>query len=212
MYRVLAYDALDVPLADLLTNWANRSRAVRVRQRSGFAEPEGWAVTWSRRARAVRARRAGRSRPPRDPRPRRPPRPRGRPRRSPRGLTPLFTAEPGLLPHRHGVTVPQIRPAGLPAEPRRHVRLAAPLHAARPLPAAPTSSSATSRSPASPTRSAALFAGSARWLGVPLGALLRENGRPADSTQLVCRSVDGMTIGAPTRSALDVATRCWPSA
>jgi purine catabolism regulator len=45
MYRVLAYDALDVPLADLLTNWANRSRAVRVRQRSGFAEPEGWAVT-----------------------------------------------------------------------------------------------------------------------------------------------------------------------
>ena len=48
------------------------------------------------------------------------------------------------------------------------------------------------------------LAGTARWTGVPLGALLREAGiRPA-STQLVCRSVDGMTIGTPTRSALDV--------
>ena len=48
------------------------------------------------------------------------------------------------------------------------------------------------------------LAGSARWLGVPLGALLRENGIRPESSQLVCRSVDGMTIGAPTRSALDV--------
>jgi DMSO/TMAO reductase YedYZ molybdopterin-dependent catalytic subunit len=48
------------------------------------------------------------------------------------------------------------------------------------------------------------LAGSARWLGVPLGAVLRENGIRADSTQLVCRSADGMTIGAPTRSALAV--------
>jgi DMSO/TMAO reductase YedYZ molybdopterin-dependent catalytic subunit len=49
------------------------------------------------------------------------------------------------------------------------------------------------------------LAGTARWLGVPLGAFLRENGiREGDSDQLVCRSVDGMTIGAPTRSALDV--------
>ena len=48
------------------------------------------------------------------------------------------------------------------------------------------------------------LASTARWMGVPLGALLREAGiRPA-STQLVCRSVDGMTIGTPTRSALDV--------
>jgi DMSO/TMAO reductase YedYZ molybdopterin-dependent catalytic subunit len=44
--------------------------------------------------------------------------------------------------------------------------------------------------------------GTARWLGVPLAALLREAGiRPA-STQLVCRSADGMTIGASTRAAL----------
>ena len=48
------------------------------------------------------------------------------------------------------------------------------------------------------------LAGTARWLGVPLGALLRENGIQPGSDQLVCRSVDGMTIGAPTRSALEV--------
>ena len=46
--------------------------------------------------------------------------------------------------------------------------------------------------------------GTARWLGVPLGAFLRENGVRPESSQLVCRSVEGMTIGAPTRSALDV--------
>ncbi|HEY7815108.1 MAG TPA: molybdopterin-dependent oxidoreductase, partial [Nakamurella sp.] len=48
------------------------------------------------------------------------------------------------------------------------------------------------------------LAGSARWLGIPLAALLREAGIREESTQLVCRSVDGMTIGAPTRSALHV--------
>jgi DMSO/TMAO reductase YedYZ molybdopterin-dependent catalytic subunit len=48
------------------------------------------------------------------------------------------------------------------------------------------------------------LAGTARWLGVPLGPFLRENGIRAGSSQLVCRSVDGMTIGAPTRSALEV--------
>ncbi|WP_051684422.1 molybdopterin-dependent oxidoreductase [Blastococcus sp. URHD0036] len=48
------------------------------------------------------------------------------------------------------------------------------------------------------------LAGTARWIGVPLGAFLRENGVSGDSTQLVCRSSDGMTIGAPTRSALQV--------
>jgi DMSO/TMAO reductase YedYZ molybdopterin-dependent catalytic subunit len=49
-----------------------------------------------------------------------------------------------------------------------------------------------------------LLAGNARWLGVPLGAFLRENGIRSESSQLVCRSVDGMTIGTPTRTALDV--------
>ncbi|SNS87543.1 DMSO/TMAO reductase YedYZ, molybdopterin-dependent catalytic subunit [Geodermatophilus pulveris] len=49
-----------------------------------------------------------------------------------------------------------------------------------------------------------LLAGTARWLGVPLGTILRENGIRPGSDQLVCRSSDGMTIGAPTRSALEV--------
>ncbi|MGY1709962.1 molybdopterin-dependent oxidoreductase [Geodermatophilus sp. SYSU D00758] len=48
------------------------------------------------------------------------------------------------------------------------------------------------------------LAGTARWLGVPLGALLREVGVSPDSDQLVCRSVDGMTIGTPARAALTV--------
>jgi DMSO/TMAO reductase YedYZ molybdopterin-dependent catalytic subunit len=48
------------------------------------------------------------------------------------------------------------------------------------------------------------LAGTARWIGVPLGALLRENGVRSASDQLLCRSRDGMTIGAPTRSALEV--------
>jgi DMSO/TMAO reductase YedYZ molybdopterin-dependent catalytic subunit len=48
------------------------------------------------------------------------------------------------------------------------------------------------------------LAGTARWIGVPLGAFLRENGIRSDSSQLVCRDVNGMTIGAPTRSALEV--------
>ncbi|MGY1782038.1 molybdopterin-dependent oxidoreductase [Geodermatophilus sp. SYSU D01036] len=48
------------------------------------------------------------------------------------------------------------------------------------------------------------LAGTARWTGIPLGAFLRENGVSDRSDQLVCRSADGMTIGAPTRSALQV--------
>ncbi|MEU9032429.1 molybdopterin-dependent oxidoreductase [Streptomyces sp. NPDC048383] len=52
------------------------------------------------------------------------------------------------------------------------------------------------------------YAGSARWLGVPLGELLRECGvrppsgkGPAD--QLVARSVDGMTLGSPVEDVMD---------
>jgi DMSO/TMAO reductase YedYZ molybdopterin-dependent catalytic subunit len=48
------------------------------------------------------------------------------------------------------------------------------------------------------------LAGTARWVGVPLGDFLREHGVRSGSTQLLCRSRDGMTIGAPTRSALEV--------
>ncbi|MBC9712750.1 molybdopterin-dependent oxidoreductase [Streptomyces sp. TRM66268-LWL] len=52
------------------------------------------------------------------------------------------------------------------------------------------------------------YVGSARWLGVPLRALLEEagvrppsRGGPAD--QLVARSVDGMTIGSPVETVMD---------
>src|SRR5205807_1404844 len=45
----------------------------------------------------------------------------------------------------------------------------------------------------------------ARWLGVPLADLLREAGIRPGSTQLVCRSDDGMTIGVSTRAALGTA-------
>lgn len=48
------------------------------------------------------------------------------------------------------------------------------------------------------------LAGTARWIGVPLATLLRENGIRSGSDQLLCRSQDGMTIGAPTRGALEV--------
>jgi DMSO/TMAO reductase YedYZ molybdopterin-dependent catalytic subunit len=48
------------------------------------------------------------------------------------------------------------------------------------------------------------LAGTARWIGVPLGPLLQENGIRSASDQLLCRSEDGMTIGAPTRNALEV--------
>ena len=48
------------------------------------------------------------------------------------------------------------------------------------------------------------LAGTARWIGVPLATLLEENGIRSGSDQLLCRSEDGMTIGAPTRSALQV--------
>jgi DMSO/TMAO reductase YedYZ molybdopterin-dependent catalytic subunit len=47
------------------------------------------------------------------------------------------------------------------------------------------------------------LAGTARWIGVPLAPLLQENGIRPGSDQLLCRSRDGMTIGAPTRSALE---------
>ena len=45
--------------------------------------------------------------------------------------------------------------------------------------------------------------GNARWLGVPLGDLLREAGIRPEATQLVGESVDGWTGGFPTAVALD---------
>lgn len=45
--------------------------------------------------------------------------------------------------------------------------------------------------------------GTARWLGVPLGELLRDAGVSAQADQLLSRSADGMTIGTPLSMVLD---------
>nr|WP_116072718.1 molybdopterin-dependent oxidoreductase [Asanoa ferruginea] len=50
------------------------------------------------------------------------------------------------------------------------------------------------------------YAGTAKWLGVPLAALLRRAGVHAGADQIVARSVDGMTIGTPTATVLDSGT------
>ncbi|GIG69265.1 molybdopterin-dependent oxidoreductase [Phytomonospora endophytica] len=47
------------------------------------------------------------------------------------------------------------------------------------------------------------YLGTARWLGVPLAELLAEAGVDADADQIVSTSVDGMTIGTPTRVVTD---------
>jgi DMSO/TMAO reductase YedYZ molybdopterin-dependent catalytic subunit len=45
--------------------------------------------------------------------------------------------------------------------------------------------------------------GTARFLGAPLADVLREAGVQSGADQLVCRSSDGMTIGAPTAAVMD---------
>ncbi|BBH67764.1 oxidoreductase [Actinoplanes sp. OR16] len=47
------------------------------------------------------------------------------------------------------------------------------------------------------------YIGTARWLGVPLAALLKEAGVRSGADQIVARSVEGMTIGTPVATALD---------
>jgi DMSO/TMAO reductase YedYZ molybdopterin-dependent catalytic subunit len=47
------------------------------------------------------------------------------------------------------------------------------------------------------------YAGSGRWLGVPLADLLREAGVDPRADQLLSTSVDGMTIGTPLAAVLD---------
>ena len=49
------------------------------------------------------------------------------------------------------------------------------------------------------------YIGTARWLGVPLGQLLREAGVQAGADQVVARGSDGMTIGTPVTTVLDTA-------
>ncbi|MGZ4572342.1 MAG: molybdopterin-dependent oxidoreductase [Blastococcus sp.] len=119
------------------------------------------------------------------------------------GLTPLFTANPDFYRIDTAIAVPQIRPAdyrltltGMFDAPRSYTLRE--LYDRADLIERDVTLTCVSNEVGGD------LAGTARWLGVPLGAFLRENGVRATSTQLVCRSVDGMTIGAPTRSALGV--------
>jgi hypothetical protein len=47
------------------------------------------------------------------------------------------------------------------------------------------------------------YIGNARWLGVSLGALLRDAGIQAGADQLYCTSFDGFTSGTPVQTAMD---------
>jgi DMSO/TMAO reductase YedYZ molybdopterin-dependent catalytic subunit len=119
------------------------------------------------------------------------------------GLTPLFTGNREFYRVDTALTVPQIRPAGYRLQVGGMVDR----------PRTWTLSELLDR-PDLIERDVTLtcvsnevggdLAGTARWLGVPLGDFLREHGVRSGSTQLLCRSDDGMTIGAPTRSALEV--------
>ncbi|WP_176449826.1 molybdopterin-dependent oxidoreductase [Geodermatophilus saharensis] len=119
------------------------------------------------------------------------------------GLTPLFTANRDFYRVDTAITVPQIRPAayrltlsGMFDAPRSYTL--ADLFDRDDVVERDVTLTCVSNEVGGG------LAGTARWTGVPLGALLRENGVSADSDQLVCRSSDGMTIGTPTRAALDV--------
>ena len=120
-----------------------------------------------------------------------------------RGLTPLFTSNREFYRVDTAITLPQISPAdyrltltGMFDSPRTYTLedlLGRDDVVERDITLTCVSNTVGGR-----------LAGTARWLGIPLGALLRENGIRSGSDQLVCRSSDGMTIGAPTRAALEV--------
>ncbi|WP_369256236.1 molybdopterin-dependent oxidoreductase [Geodermatophilus amargosae] len=119
------------------------------------------------------------------------------------GLTPLFTPTRDFYRVDTAITVPQVRPAdyrleltGMFDSPRSYTL--AELFGRDDVIERDVTLTCVSN------EVGGQLAGTARWIGVPLGDLLRENGVSGRSDQLVCRSVDGMTIGAPTRSALEV--------
>jgi DMSO/TMAO reductase YedYZ molybdopterin-dependent catalytic subunit len=119
------------------------------------------------------------------------------------GVTPLFTPNRDFYRVDTTIIVPQVRPAdfrlsmtGMFDTPRSYTL--ADLYGRRDVIERDITLTCVSN------EVGGTLAGTARWIGVPLGAFLRENGVRPGSSQLVCRSVDGMTIGAPTRAALDV--------
>ena len=119
------------------------------------------------------------------------------------GVTPLFTANRDFYRVDTAITVPQIRPAdyrlqltGMFESPRTYTL--ADLSGRDDVVERDITLTCVSNEVGGG------LAGTARWIGIPLGDFLRENGVSGDSDQLVCRSSDGMTIGAPTRAALEV--------
>jgi DMSO/TMAO reductase YedYZ molybdopterin-dependent catalytic subunit len=119
------------------------------------------------------------------------------------GLTPLFTANSDFYRVDTALTVPQLSPSsysltltGMFDEPRSYTL--AELFERDDLIERDITLTCVSN------EVGGTLASTARWIGVPLGAFLREAGVQSGSDQLVCRSSDGMTIGTPTRSALDV--------
>ena len=67
----------------------------------------------------------------------------------------------------------------------------------------PTWSSATSRWPASRTRSAGPLVGNARWLGLPVADLLARAGVRDGADMVLSRSSDGFTAGTPLEALAD---------
>ena len=119
------------------------------------------------------------------------------------GLTPLFTANSDFYRVDTAITVPQLRPSdysltltGMFDSPRSYTLTD--LFERDDLIERDITLTCVSN------EVGGTLASTARWIGVPLGAFLREAGVQSGSDQLVCRSSDGMTIGTPTRSALDV--------
>ncbi|MEX5719646.1 molybdopterin-dependent oxidoreductase [Geodermatophilus maliterrae] len=119
------------------------------------------------------------------------------------GLTPLFTANRDFYRVDTAITVPQIRPAdyrlalrGMFDSPRTYTL--ADLFDRDDVIERDITLTCVSN------EVGGTLASTARWTGIPLGAFLRENGIRPGSDQLVCRSSDGMTIGASTRAALEV--------
>jgi DMSO/TMAO reductase YedYZ molybdopterin-dependent catalytic subunit len=119
------------------------------------------------------------------------------------GLTPLFTGNRAFYRVDTALTVPQIRPAdyrlrvrGMVDRPRTWT-LTELLERGDVIERDVTLTCVSNEV-------GGTLAGTARWIGVPLGPFLREHGVRDTSSQLLCRSSDGMTIGAPTRSALEV--------
>ncbi|MFF4651457.1 molybdopterin-dependent oxidoreductase [Streptomyces sp. NPDC001380] len=117
------------------------------------------------------------------------------------GLSPLFTPNAGFYRVDTALVVPQVDPRDWRL--RIHGMVDHPVEITfddllrRPLEEHDLTLSCVSNEVGGP------YAGTARWIGAPLAALLREAGVRRGADQLVGRSVDGMSIGTPVDAVLD---------